>query len=116
MSVPSQHHFAAVLRQHRQARGLTQADLAHQAHMSRRAIVDLERGASQPHPTTIARLATALRLGATHQTHFFAAANTRKIPAQHERTPAESTNATPSARDCDQMPSMRVSEKGPSKR
>jgi len=50
MPSPSPRRFATVLRRQRHAQGLTQTDLAEQAQMSRRAIVDLERGASQPIP------------------------------------------------------------------
>ena len=78
MSSPAPHRFATLLRRQRHARGLTQTDLAERAQVSRRAIVDLERGASQPHATTLLRLAEALRLPPAQQEHFFAAVNEAK--------------------------------------
>src|SRR5579871_6470122 len=72
--------------QHRQARGLMQTDLAEQARVSRRAIVDLERGASQPHPTTLLRLAEALRLRSPQRERFIAAANQGKSPCKDGST------------------------------
>jgi transcriptional regulator with XRE-family HTH domain len=55
--------FGALLRHHRVAAGLTQADLADRAGLSARGVSDLERGARRaPHPHTVRQLATALRL------------------------------------------------------
>ncbi len=55
--------FAALLRRHRLAAGLTHEQLAERAQLSARAISDLERGVSRrPHHDTVALLATALRL------------------------------------------------------
>jgi transcriptional regulator with XRE-family HTH domain len=78
MPSPSPHRFATLLRQQRHAQGLTQTDLAERAQVSRRAIVDLERDASQPHPTTLLRLAEALCLPPAQREHFLAAANQAK--------------------------------------
>jgi predicted ATPase/transcriptional regulator with XRE-family HTH domain len=60
--------FRELLRQHRQAAGLTQEALAEAAGLSTRGISDLERGArGYPHPETVRRLAAALNLDeATH--------------------------------------------------
>jgi non-specific serine/threonine protein kinase len=55
--------FAALLRQHRQMAGLSQAELAERAGLSQRAISDLERGLRQaPYPATIRHLAETLGL------------------------------------------------------
>jgi transcriptional regulator with XRE-family HTH domain len=65
--VPNKDHsrFGELLRQHRLASGLTQADLAEQAAMSVRGIQDLELGVSQPHRDTLQRLLDALQLSAS---------------------------------------------------
>src|SRR5262245_56495591 len=56
--------FAALLRRHRAAAGLSQEELAERAGLSRRGVSDLERGARRsPHPATARRLAEALDLG-----------------------------------------------------
>jgi non-specific serine/threonine protein kinase len=55
--------FAAMLRQHRQQAGLSQAELAERAGLSQRAVSDLERGLRQaPYPATIRHLAESLGL------------------------------------------------------
>lgn len=55
--------FRELLRQHRQAAGLTQEELAEAAELSTRGISDLERGTrGYPHLETVRRLATALDL------------------------------------------------------
>jgi predicted ATPase/DNA-binding CsgD family transcriptional regulator len=55
--------FGALLQRYRAAAGLSQAELAARAGLSRRAISDLERGAHRrPYPTTVRCLAEALRL------------------------------------------------------
>lgn len=60
--------FAAALRRYRVAAGLTQEALAERAHLSVRAISDLERGARRhPYPATVRLLATALDLVASEQ-------------------------------------------------
>jgi transcriptional regulator with XRE-family HTH domain len=50
------------LRRHRRAIGLTQAELAEQAHLSERAISDLERGLKNPQRATVRLLIRALGL------------------------------------------------------
>ena len=60
MASPS---FAELLRQHRQSRGLTQAELAERAGLSWRGISDLERGLKQaPRASTVRLLVRGLGL------------------------------------------------------
>ena len=55
--------FRVLLQQYRAAAGLSQAELAERASLSRRGISDLERGARRsPQPATVRRLAEALNL------------------------------------------------------
>jgi predicted ATPase/DNA-binding XRE family transcriptional regulator len=54
--------FAALLRSHRLAAGLTQDQLAERADLSLRAIQNLERGDRRPYPDTARRLTVALDL------------------------------------------------------
>jgi predicted ATPase/DNA-binding CsgD family transcriptional regulator/DNA-binding XRE family transcriptional regulator len=54
--------FGETLQRHRRARGLTQADLAEKAHVSERAISDLERALKRPQRATVRLLAEALGL------------------------------------------------------
>jgi predicted ATPase/transcriptional regulator with XRE-family HTH domain len=54
--------FAEALQQHRHSRGLTQAELAEHAHLSERAISDLERGLKKPQRVTVRLLTEALGL------------------------------------------------------
>ena len=62
-SVVATSSFAALLRQHRQALGLTQEELAERAGLSARAISDLERGLKQaPRPSTVRLLVRGLGL------------------------------------------------------
>ena len=69
--------FAEVLRQHRHAHGLTQAELAERAGLSERAISDLERGLKSPHRATIQLLVKSLALRPEDAEHFEAAARSR---------------------------------------
>jgi predicted ATPase/class 3 adenylate cyclase len=67
--------FGEVLRHHRQAAGLTQAELAERAGLSWRGINDLERGVRRrPRRDTVALLATALGLSEAERISFEAAA------------------------------------------
>ena len=67
--------FGELLRRHRVAASLTQADLADQSGLSRRAIADLERGArARPREATLARIVAALRLNAPERAQLEAAA------------------------------------------
>jgi predicted ATPase/transcriptional regulator with XRE-family HTH domain len=56
--------FGQLLREHRLAANLTQAALCERAGISTRGLQDLERGSSQPHRDTVARLEAALGLSA----------------------------------------------------
>jgi predicted ATPase/DNA-binding XRE family transcriptional regulator len=74
---PSSHFlgFAALLRQHRLAAGLTQEELAERAGTSARGVSDLERGArSHPHRETVRLLADALGLSGGARAAFVQAA------------------------------------------
>jgi predicted ATPase/DNA-binding XRE family transcriptional regulator len=76
--VADAHSFAALLRQQRQASGLTQEGLAERARLSVRAISDLERGLKErPHATTVQLLIQALGLDGASAEAFTAAASRR---------------------------------------
>jgi len=62
MGLDQHRTFAALLRRHRAAAGLTQEALAERAGLSTRAIAYLERGAHTPYRDTVSRLADALAL------------------------------------------------------
>jgi len=53
---------AALLRQYRQQRALSQDELAEAAGVSRTTILKLEAGQRQPRPKTLRKLARALRV------------------------------------------------------
>src|SRR5688572_2826951 len=65
--------FGDLLRQHRQAAGLTQQELAERAGLSVHGIQKLERGATRPYRDTAQRLITALQLSTDEQARFQAA-------------------------------------------
>jgi predicted ATPase/DNA-binding XRE family transcriptional regulator len=72
--------FAELLRQHRQSRGLTQAELAERAGLSGRAISDLERGLKQaPRASTVRLLVRGLSLADAEAISLLRAAQ----PGQH---------------------------------
>jgi len=75
--VDSASPFAEALWQYRRARGLTQAELAEQAHLSERAISDLERGLKMPQRGTVRMLAEALGLLPDQARDFDAVARMR---------------------------------------
>jgi transcriptional regulator with XRE-family HTH domain len=79
--------FAELLKQYRQACGLTQEALAERANLSSRAISDLERGVKQaPHATTVRLLIQGLGLDSTTAVQFTAAAAPRRT-AQSAASP-----------------------------
>jgi predicted ATPase/DNA-binding CsgD family transcriptional regulator/DNA-binding XRE family transcriptional regulator len=86
--------FGALLRQQRRAVGLSQAELAERAGLSRRGISDLERGERRrPYPATVRRLVEALGLEDTQRAALLAAAR-QQTPAERMPEPAP---AAPSA-------------------
>jgi non-specific serine/threonine protein kinase len=75
--------FAELLRQHRQSRGLTQAELAERAGLSGRAISDLERGLKQaPRASTVRLLVRGLALPESEAADLLRAALSPREPAQ----------------------------------
>jgi DNA-binding XRE family transcriptional regulator len=67
--------FGDLLRRHRTAAGLSQAELAERANLTAKAIGALERGERQhPQPHTVRRLAEALNLASVARAEFLAAA------------------------------------------
>jgi predicted ATPase/DNA-binding XRE family transcriptional regulator len=79
--------FGALLRNHRRAAGLTQAELAERAGLSWRGVIGLERGERRsPHHDTVERLAAALGLFDMERAALVAAARS-----------ARSSGATPTA-------------------
>jgi non-specific serine/threonine protein kinase len=82
--------FAALLRGHRLALGLTQEELAERAGLSARAISDLERGLKQmPRPSTVRLLVQGLGLGTADAARLVAAAQGR----ERERSPTAAAPA-----------------------
>jgi transcriptional regulator with XRE-family HTH domain/tetratricopeptide (TPR) repeat protein len=74
--------FAALLRRHRLAAGLSQEALSERAGLSRRGVSDLERGVIQaPHQDTVLRLADALRLEEPERALFAVLARGQETPA-----------------------------------
>jgi tetratricopeptide (TPR) repeat protein/transcriptional regulator with XRE-family HTH domain len=83
--------FGLVLRRYRQAAGLTQEALAERAHLSTRAVSDLERGLNQrPRKDTLELLANALALSPKAYAALEEA-------ARRSRTPAPAAAAHPDA-------------------
>jgi non-specific serine/threonine protein kinase len=73
--------FGELLRRHRAAAGLTQAELAERAGLSARGVSDLERGARRaPRRATLARLAAGLRLPAAERAALAAAGRRPRAP------------------------------------
>ena len=82
--------FGELLRRHRQAAGLTQAELAERAGLSVRGINDLERGVRQaPRKDTVALLAQGLGLSDAERAAFTAAARRTEV------APAAASSASP---------------------
>jgi DNA-binding SARP family transcriptional activator/tetratricopeptide (TPR) repeat protein/transcriptional regulator with XRE-family HTH domain len=87
--------FAALLRAHRQAAGLTQKELSGQAGISAAAVRDLEQGRTRwPHPRSVRALVTALGLDAAQAEQLHQAARAGRPGAVE--TPAALT-AEPTA-------------------
>ena len=80
-SVNSTSAFAEALQRHRRARGLTQAQLAEQAHISVRAVSDLERGLKHPQRVTVRLLSEALALSPEEARRFEVVARSRPARA-----------------------------------
>ena len=78
--------FGETLRRHRQARHLTQAELAERAGLSERAISDLERGLKQPQRATIHFLIGALQLAPAEAADFDLVARSRLSPSPNLTT------------------------------
>ena len=79
---PQSETFGRLLQRSRMAIGLSQAELADHAGVSRRAISDLERGAHvHPYPATVRRLAAALHLDAADLTALLGARRSAARPA-----------------------------------
>lgn len=79
--------FAAVLRDARLARGLSQEELAERAALSVQGVSALERGIRRrPYPATVVRLADALALAGEDRDEFEEAA--RGASRRGERRPA----------------------------
>jgi predicted ATPase/transcriptional regulator with XRE-family HTH domain len=77
--------FAVLLRRHRQARGLSQEELAAKAGISVTSVSYLERGLTRlPHRDTVQLLAAALELGATDAETFAQAARSARAQAEHD--------------------------------
>jgi transcriptional regulator with XRE-family HTH domain/tetratricopeptide (TPR) repeat protein len=75
-----QRSVGELLRRYRLAAGLSQAELAERAGLSRRGISDIERGDIQaPHRDTLARLADALELASAERSAFQTAARRGSI-------------------------------------
>ena len=85
MDLPST--FPEVLRRHRHAAGLTQEELAERAHLSERAISDLERGLKAPLRATVRMLTEALALPPAQAQLFDAAARSLTQAVRHCNRP-----------------------------
>jgi tetratricopeptide (TPR) repeat protein/transcriptional regulator with XRE-family HTH domain len=78
--------FGGLLRAHRVAAGISQAELAERSGVSIRAISDLERGRTRwPHQDSLHRLADALKLGETASAELIALAERRLGRADESR-------------------------------
>ncbi|MDF2739000.1 MAG: transcriptional regulator, family [Actinomycetia bacterium] len=92
MSDRSTHHFGPLLRRHRLAAGLSQAELAERAGLSPDAIRALESGRrATPRPYTVRALAEALALAEEDRLQLYAAAQTE--PPSPEALPIPDTPA-----------------------
>src|ERR1700674_1895513 len=88
--------FGVLLRQQRQAAGLSQEELAERAGLSRRGISDLERGKRRsPYPATARRLADGLGLDPTARAALLASAHQPVVGALTERDHASPLSPLP---------------------
>lgn len=85
MTTVERQSFGTLLRQHRQARALTQEELAEHAELSVRQLAYLERDRHAARPATIRRLAVALALSEEDRNALLAAAGSGG--ASDERSP-----------------------------
>jgi non-specific serine/threonine protein kinase len=86
--------FGDLLRRSRLAAGLTQEELAERAHLSPRAISDLERGARhRPWRDTVQLLAQALQLGSTERAELEAAVRSARPSVSGTSDPDGRLNA-----------------------
>jgi class 3 adenylate cyclase len=96
--------FAALLKRHRLAAGLTQEELAARAKASPRGVSDLERGKrTKPHLPTVRALAEALALSESDRAAFLAAAQGN---APQPRTPAPLETPLPSGAPAESLPHL----------
>ena len=72
--------FAAILRRHRLAAGLTQEGLGERAGLSARGVQNLERGERRPYAETTTHLIAALALEGSARKEFLEAARPRPAP------------------------------------
>jgi predicted ATPase/DNA-binding XRE family transcriptional regulator len=87
--------LGTLLRRHRLAAGMTQAELAERTNVSVRSVSDIERGVTLwPHRDTVALLADALQLAANDRALFVAAARRRLDRGQVDRSIVEPYSAT----------------------
>jgi predicted ATPase/transcriptional regulator with XRE-family HTH domain len=87
--------FGTLLRRHRVAAGLTQAELAERTNVSVRSISDMERGVTRwPHRDTVALLADALQLAPADRALVAAAARRRFDRGQLARSVVEPHSGT----------------------
>ncbi len=98
MTESQDHSFAELLQQFRRAAGLTQAELAERAHLSVRAISDLERGKNRPYQRTMAMLADGLGLTARERKQFAAARHAPLTSDDPPSAPPPSTLPLPLTR------------------
>jgi predicted ATPase/DNA-binding XRE family transcriptional regulator len=101
-SSPTVTAFGVLLREHRRAAGLTQAELAERAGLSWRGVTDLERGARRtPHRDTLARLVAALNLTGDERAALEAAA---RRPAATAPTGSSVAAESVAGREAPQLP------------
>jgi tripartite motif-containing protein 71 len=116
MDVHTSDDFATLLRRHRLAIGLTQEELAEQAHFSARGISDLERGVTtRPHRDTLQLLIKALQLTVEQRAELTAAARAvRAAPGKEDarwEAPGDHRDGVSSAGPAYELRTMRPRER-----